>query len=70
MDDHSPRYMAFLLRMWSVTAEDGVAWRASLEEAHTGERKGFAGLEQLSAFLERQCQTVDRSPARRDKDVE
>jgi hypothetical protein len=51
MNDQSPCYMAFLLRLWCVTDEDGVVWRASLEDAHTGERRGFAELQSLFAFL-------------------
>ena len=43
----------FLLRLWPATpgrtAPDG--WRATLENARTGERLGFAGLEQLFAHL-------------------
>ena len=44
-------YLAYLLRMWRVEAEDGPVWRASLESPHTGERAGFASLEALFAFL-------------------
>lgn len=51
--------MAFLLRLWCVTEEDGVVWRASLEDAHTGERKGFADLKILSEFLEKQIRDVE-----------
>ncbi len=46
------RYLAYLLRLWHVTGSDGVpAWRASLEEVHTGARQGFGSLEQLLAYL-------------------
>ena len=44
-------YLAYLLRMWRVEAEEGPVWRASLESPHTGERAGFASLEALFAFL-------------------
>ncbi len=47
-------YLAYLLRLWSDGARDGVGWRASLEHPHTGERLGFASLEWLFAFLEEQ----------------
>jgi len=70
MNDRSPCYLAFLLRLWCVDVEDGIAWRASLENAHTGERQGFADLEQMSAFLEERCQAADRAPARRNEKVE
>ena len=46
------RYQAYLLRLWQVLGDDGApAWRASLEDVHTGERQGFGSLEQLLAFL-------------------
>ena len=48
------QYRAFLLRLWRVTSENAVTWRVSLEESHTGERKGFADLESLVTFLKEQ----------------
>ncbi|MGD2165391.1 MAG: hypothetical protein PVH50_07660 [Anaerolineae bacterium] len=47
-------YVAYLLRFWQVGGEDGVAWRASLESAGTGERVGFASLDDLFRYLERE----------------
>jgi hypothetical protein len=46
-------YRAYLLRLWVSDSEatDKAGWRASLEDSHTGERLGFASLEQLFAFL-------------------
>jgi hypothetical protein len=55
MADQSTDYMAFLLRLWRVDEVDGVQWRASLEEPGTGERRGFADIDRLCAFLEEQC---------------
>jgi hypothetical protein len=47
------RYRVFLLRLWQAEGEDGRrVWRAALEDARTGERRGFAELAQLCAFLE------------------
>lgn len=46
-----PYYQSFLLRMWRERP-DG-AWRASLENVTSGEKHGFAHLEQLVAFLEK-----------------
>jgi hypothetical protein len=51
MMGEQPGYLAYMLRMWRVEAEDGPAWRASVESPHTGERHGFANLEMLFAFL-------------------
>lgn len=43
-------YRAFLLRLWQVR---GTHWRASIEDPHTGERRTFASVELLAAFLTR-----------------
>ncbi len=46
-------YVSYLLRLWRENdGEKG--WRASLESAHTGERRGFADLNALFDFLQRQ----------------
>ena len=54
----SRRRMAYLLRIWQCTVENGKPeWRASLEDAHTGKRHGFPSVDALVAFLEqRSCQ--------------
>jgi len=67
MIDHTPNdtqerrdYLSYLLRLWRVGGDGGthckeeVVWRASLESPHTGERIGFAGLDELFAFLRQQ----------------
>ena len=52
-----PTYLAYLLRLWCVNdtgphgEKDEGGWRASLEDPHTGQRVGFAGLEELSVYL-------------------
>jgi hypothetical protein len=46
----SSAYQSFLLRLWQVKeAEQG--WRASLESAQTGERRGFATLDALFDYV-------------------
>ena len=45
-------YLAYMLRLWRVNTSTGPVWRASLESPHTGERRGFATLEHLFAYLE------------------
>jgi hypothetical protein len=45
------QYRAYMLRLWQVRSDGGIAWRASLEDPHTGKRKGFVDLESLLAFL-------------------
>ena len=40
--------------MWQVNDGGKAGWQASLENAHTGEREWFAGLDALFAFLQQQ----------------
>ena len=49
--EEKPRYCSFILRV--LLAGDGgrPQWRASLEDTSTGERRGFASLEDLYGFL-------------------
>ncbi len=43
-------YQSYLLRLWRVK-EGQEGWRASLESAQTGERKGFATLDALFDYV-------------------
>jgi len=47
-------YLAYLLRLWQVKVHGKTTWRASLESSLTGERLGFASLDELFAYLQRQ----------------
>jgi hypothetical protein len=51
MSNQPERYKAYLLRMWQVNRDGEWALRASLENVHTGERRGFASLDALIEFL-------------------
>ncbi len=42
---------SYLLRLWRVDEPRGFNWQASLEIPETGERIGFASLEELFAYL-------------------
>jgi hypothetical protein len=47
----------YLLTIWQerlASSEHAAVWRFSLEDARSGERWGFANLEQILAFLEKQ----------------
>ena len=44
-------YQSYLLRLWRAPGGDTQPWRASLENPLTGERRGFADLEALVAYL-------------------
>jgi hypothetical protein len=58
---HPPTYIAYLLRLWQAEIRAEPVWHASLEDPHTGERKGFADLQSLWAFLEAQTANRDRN---------
>jgi hypothetical protein len=54
-------YLSYLLRLWRSREDRGSGresaariWRASLENAQTGDRAGFGNLEELFAHLRRQ----------------
>lgn len=60
MSTEPTNYQAYLLRLWrtNVNASGPPIWRASLEEPHTGERLGFATLEQLFTYLMERTEDV------------
>lgn len=45
------RYFSYLLRVWLAEEGSQPQWRASLEDTHTGERQGFASLEDVCRYL-------------------
>ena len=54
MPSQSIRYCSYLLRCWNEAphiAADMQGWRFSLEDPHTGVRRGFASFDSLVAFL-------------------
>jgi hypothetical protein len=48
------RYQAYLVRLWQVSGGERPAWRASIEDPHTGERRGFPNIASLFAFVNEQ----------------
>jgi hypothetical protein len=50
--------VSYLLRLWQVGKGENTRVRASLENPHTGERRGFPSLADLFAFLEREVDQV------------
>jgi hypothetical protein len=44
-------YLAYLVRLWAVHDDGEFVWRASAEDAHTGERRVFADVAGLCRFL-------------------
>ncbi len=51
--------MAFMIRLWRVDDQRHPTWRASVQDPHTGERKGFADLKELFRFLEERTNNAD-----------
>ena len=58
------RYVSYLLRLWQTQQEGALIWRASLEQASTGERRGFTSLADLFAVLEQETAPVDEDEPR------
>ncbi len=52
MTDERRQYIAYLVRLWRADSSQSPAWRASVEDPHSGARRGFADLASLFAFLE------------------
>jgi len=63
----NPKYRAYLLRVWWT---DEGAWRAVLEDPHTGERRPFAQPEALLHWIDQRdlpaetTRAGDESPPR------
>jgi hypothetical protein len=47
-------YRSYLLRLWRGA---DMQWRASLEDAHTSERRAFASVQQLAEYLTQSAQS-------------
>ena len=73
MSGDRQRYLSYLLRLWQTQDGKALVWRASLESVRGGERRGFARLAELYAFLEQETAPVNeeepRTPAGDDVDV-
>ncbi len=54
-------YRSYLLRLWRIDQSGMCDWRASLEDTRTGQRIGFASLEDLFVFLMEQVNTARTS---------
>jgi hypothetical protein len=53
------RYLSYLLRLWQTSDGGKQVWHASLENPGSGERRGFASLEDLIGFLQAQTRPGD-----------
>src|SRR5688572_30240757 len=59
-----PRYRGYMLRFWQERSQRGtqVVWRFSLDDPHTGERRGFAGLAALIAAVQYEMDAAGALP--------
>jgi hypothetical protein len=55
----SDYYQTYLLRLWRAQRAGGWQWHASLESPSTGERRGFATLEELYTHLRVRLDELD-----------
>jgi len=62
MDKQPPTSRSYLLRLWPVGSAEQQVWCASLEDVQTGERVGFANLEQLFVYLMQQTERDSEAP--------
>ena len=51
MKNERPTNRCYLLRLWWTSDEGTEILRIYIEDPYSGERKGFASLERLTAFL-------------------
>ncbi|MBN2006197.1 MAG: hypothetical protein JXA21_22770 [Anaerolineae bacterium] len=63
-----PHYLSFLLRLWQTQDRGHSVWRASLESPKTGDRLGFANLQELMIFLERQTASQENTSNQKSKE--
>jgi hypothetical protein len=63
IESRSSRYRAYMLRFWQVRdhlSEGPAVWRFSLEDPLTGERRCFADVHNLAAFLQSATSAVGK----------
>jgi len=61
-------YISYLIRLWQIRNTGELVWRASLESPSTGECVGFASLDELFGFLQRQTRPTPDADANQDAD--
>jgi hypothetical protein len=58
------RALAYVLRLWRVRNGERSVWRVSLQDVRSGERRGFAGVDQMCRYLRARIRdTLDREEA-------
>jgi hypothetical protein len=64
--DKPPRYRSYVLTFWEERSRDPdipVVWRFSLQDPRTGQRHGFASLEEMVGFLRTELASNQDGPA-------
>jgi hypothetical protein len=61
-------YHSYVLRVWRTGSNESAVWRASLENPFTGERRGFAGLAGLFAYLQAQIDVEVHQPLKEEEE--
>ena len=61
MDKSKQQYLSYLLRLWQTSDGQDVRWHASLEVPGSGERRGFASMDDLVDFLRSQTEVEPKS---------
>lgn len=64
------RSVSYLLRLWQAGTGGKLVWRAWLQNAQTGERRGFVSLIDLLMFLEEEYGAVGGDQSRPLKGAE
>ncbi len=65
--DRSPRRRAFLLRTWAVDRDNtNIQWHFSLQDAESGERRGYADFESMVTDLRAWLQSEQDKAANTD----
>ena len=59
--DSKKNYRSYLLRLWVENENGKRAWRISLENPFTGERRGFANLIDLCTYLKEKMQAENEN---------
>jgi hypothetical protein len=62
--DEADAYQIYMLRLWRARCKGRWQWRVAIESPRTGERHGFASLEELYAYLSQRCER--QGPATRE----
>ena len=44
--------LTYLVKLWQVRGQGGTVWHGSLEDAHTGEKRGFGDPASLFDFMQ------------------